>query len=437
MGQLAGRPLLVVTTTCGVSIVVTVALVLAAHGMDVAGVVTTLATLWALVLALVIYLLTARDTDKLLGHIDALQDQLSAALAVPGAEAEVIEAGDVVAEDAEGSAPAAWDNTGDNTAVAPDNKPAGGDNTGWRSGADNIPAVPDTRSVGASTGSAGGDNTGWRSGADNIPAVPGTSSAGADARSADGDNTPATPGNTPAGGDNTGEIVGPNVPEVTSERATESMVDWITRIGSKVPGSASELHVGRLGSDGPGGDEPGVDRLGVDRAGVDRHDIIGPKVPEATSEPQSPARRGEAEHARPVVPGWPGPRSPWAQLIDRVPPDYLEALWQHAGVDVEHIRRAWTPTSDGRGPWVIESQDGGRWSVFQAGHGKPSVISLGNPDQLRQRRADRRARVHRAESDARKARADARRAWGESSKLQPQDPGGERSGDGPSQEPLR
>ena len=59
--------------------------------MDSVAIVTTLATVWGLDLALVIYLLTAKDTDKLLAHIDALQDQLSAALEGPGPDAVVVE----------------------------------------------------------------------------------------------------------------------------------------------------------------------------------------------------------------------------------------------------------------------------------------------------------------------------------------------------------
>ena len=92
VAELAGRPLLVVGVTFVVSAVMTGVLMLAVHGMDVAAAVTTLATIWALVLALVIYLLTARDTDRLLDSIDDLQEQLSAALETPGAGAEVIDA---------------------------------------------------------------------------------------------------------------------------------------------------------------------------------------------------------------------------------------------------------------------------------------------------------------------------------------------------------
>jgi len=91
VAMLAGRPPLVAAVTFGIAVVVTVVCWLTVRTMDTVGVVTTLATLWAMVLALVIYLLTAKDTDKLLEHIDALQDQLSAALEGPGAGAVVVD----------------------------------------------------------------------------------------------------------------------------------------------------------------------------------------------------------------------------------------------------------------------------------------------------------------------------------------------------------
>jgi len=90
LARLAGSPLLVVGVTLAIGVVVTGALMLAVP-MDSVAIVTTLATVWGLDLALVIYLLTAKDTDKLLAHIDALQDQLSAALEGPGPDAVVVE----------------------------------------------------------------------------------------------------------------------------------------------------------------------------------------------------------------------------------------------------------------------------------------------------------------------------------------------------------
>jgi len=91
IGMLAGRPPLVAGVTFGIAAVVTAICWFAARGMDIVAVVTALATIWAMVLALVIYLLTAKDTDKLLDHIDALQDQLSAALEGPGTGALVVD----------------------------------------------------------------------------------------------------------------------------------------------------------------------------------------------------------------------------------------------------------------------------------------------------------------------------------------------------------
>jgi len=90
LARLAGSPLLVVAVTLAIGVAVTGILMCVAP-MDSVAIVTTLATVWGLDLALVIYLLTAKDTDKLLAHIDALQDQLSAALEGPGPDAVVVE----------------------------------------------------------------------------------------------------------------------------------------------------------------------------------------------------------------------------------------------------------------------------------------------------------------------------------------------------------
>jgi len=90
LARLAGSPLLVVGVTLAIGVAVTGVLMIVGH-MDSVAIVTTLATVWGLDLALVIYLLTAKDTDKLLAHIDALQDQLSAALEGPGPDAVVVE----------------------------------------------------------------------------------------------------------------------------------------------------------------------------------------------------------------------------------------------------------------------------------------------------------------------------------------------------------
>lgn len=90
--MLSGRPLLVAAVTLAFAALVTVCCYLGASGLDVVGVVSLVATVWALALAVVIYLLTAKDTDKLLARIDALQDQLSAVLEKPGEDAIVVDA---------------------------------------------------------------------------------------------------------------------------------------------------------------------------------------------------------------------------------------------------------------------------------------------------------------------------------------------------------
>ena len=201
VAELAARPLLVVGVTFAISAVVTAVLMLVAWGMDVTAAVTTLVGVWALVLALVIYLLTARDTDRLLSHIDALQDQLSAVLETPGADAEVI---------------------------------------------DTAAAQPQPTAV---------------------PAI-----------------------------------------------------------------------------------------------------------------------------------------SPVNHLEARMPPEYVDALRQVIGTDVDKIRRAWTPIPNGHGPWVVENVEGDRWSVFRAGHGRPTVVPLGNPEQRRQQLADRRQRQRQNRADLRRAK---------------------------------
>ena len=89
VARLASSPLLVVGVTLAIGVAVTGVLMIVGH-MDSVAIVTTLATVWGMDLALVIYLLTAKDTDKLLAHIDALQDQLSAALEGPGPDAMVV-----------------------------------------------------------------------------------------------------------------------------------------------------------------------------------------------------------------------------------------------------------------------------------------------------------------------------------------------------------
>ena len=104
VANLASHPLLVVAVTFAIGAAATAVLLILVGGMDATAVVTTLATLWSLDLALAIYLLTARDTDKLLSHIDALQDQLSAALENPGPDAVVVEGPSEAAAQSESAA---------------------------------------------------------------------------------------------------------------------------------------------------------------------------------------------------------------------------------------------------------------------------------------------------------------------------------------------
>lgn len=84
--RLADKPMLVITSTFVLTAFVTIVVLVAEPAsVDVLGVVSLLATLWGLTLAVVIYLLTAQDTNRVLGQIGDLQEQLSAALAEPDA----------------------------------------------------------------------------------------------------------------------------------------------------------------------------------------------------------------------------------------------------------------------------------------------------------------------------------------------------------------
>ncbi len=95
-------------------------------------VVTLLATLWALFFAVMIYLLSAEDTEHILGQISDLQDQLSTALSEPeDAEAEDVSesedaAGDEPAPD-QPDEPQALPRTGE--LVSTGAQPAGGNRT--------------------------------------------------------------------------------------------------------------------------------------------------------------------------------------------------------------------------------------------------------------------------------------------------------------------
>lgn len=90
--RLAARPVLVIVTTFTLTAIVTLVVLIAEpDSVDIMGVVSLTATMWGLTLAVVIYLLTAQDTSRVLGQIGDLQEQLSAALAEPETETETTE----------------------------------------------------------------------------------------------------------------------------------------------------------------------------------------------------------------------------------------------------------------------------------------------------------------------------------------------------------
>jgi hypothetical protein len=97
LGHLAKFPGRVTAVTFAAGVVVTVVVVLTGGDSSPTGLVSLVATLWALFFAIMIYLLTARDTDKVLDQIADLREQLSTALAAPG-EDEVGEAADDAAD---------------------------------------------------------------------------------------------------------------------------------------------------------------------------------------------------------------------------------------------------------------------------------------------------------------------------------------------------
>ena len=72
--------------TFAAGVVVTVLVVLVGGDWSPTTVVSLIATLWALFFAVMIYLLTARDTDKVLEQIADLHEQLATALAAPDEE---------------------------------------------------------------------------------------------------------------------------------------------------------------------------------------------------------------------------------------------------------------------------------------------------------------------------------------------------------------
>ncbi|GAB3586341.1 hypothetical protein GCM10027406_36240 [Leifsonia lichenia] len=88
LDHLAKFPGRVTAVTFAAGAVVTVAVVLIDGDGDATTIVSLIATLWALFFAVMIYLLTARDTDKVLDQIADLHEQLATALAAPEEEEE-------------------------------------------------------------------------------------------------------------------------------------------------------------------------------------------------------------------------------------------------------------------------------------------------------------------------------------------------------------
>lgn len=106
LDHLAKFPGRVTAVTFAAGVVVTLVVVLVGGDTSPTGVIGLVATLWALFFAVMIYLLTARDTDKVLDQIADLHEQLATALASPDdGDAEAAEAsGRIEAEEADESA---------------------------------------------------------------------------------------------------------------------------------------------------------------------------------------------------------------------------------------------------------------------------------------------------------------------------------------------
>ncbi|QIK62027.1 hypothetical protein G7068_01515 [Leucobacter viscericola] len=101
MQRLSSRPVLVTVVSFALTLVLTVVvLFVEPDSVDILGVVSLAATIWGLTLALVIYLLTAQDTDRVLDHISDLQEQLAASLEEPADEEEMEQSADTTPEPA-------------------------------------------------------------------------------------------------------------------------------------------------------------------------------------------------------------------------------------------------------------------------------------------------------------------------------------------------
>jgi hypothetical protein len=88
LNHLAKFPGRVTAVTFAAGVVVTLVVTLVDGDWSAATIVGLLATLWALFFSVMIYLLTARDTDRVLEQIADLHDQLSTALAAPDEDEE-------------------------------------------------------------------------------------------------------------------------------------------------------------------------------------------------------------------------------------------------------------------------------------------------------------------------------------------------------------
>ena len=104
LDHLAKFPGRVTVVTFAAGVVVTLFVVVVGGDSSPTTVVSLIATLWALFFAVMIYLLTARDTDKVLEQIADLHEQLATALAAPDEEEA-----ESVAESAEPDAAASTD----------------------------------------------------------------------------------------------------------------------------------------------------------------------------------------------------------------------------------------------------------------------------------------------------------------------------------------
>ena len=136
--------------------------------------------------------------------------------------------------------------------------------------------------------------------------------------------------------------------------------------------------------------------------------VHSPKPPPVP--PPSVIRRRRAQQAAaPVPPPTPAnPAEPRDPPEPTIPEAYLDILQRETGVGLTDIRRAWSPNPRGGGPWVVENNDGARWSIIQSRSGRLTVIALGVRDPsdrvLRERAEQVAAEQQAAEQQAQQAR---------------------------------